>query len=151
MEAWTLSSALAAVWPATSAVPFRVFAAIAAFVAGVAARPAAFSRHQLSAAPVAGALAPVSAGAFVVPGPASRVAFLAVAGIPGPAAGSQCLEEPGVLQAEGRADERQCWGGEARCSLDAQRACFPLAELRHDWRQGDKALLPVWPVRRRGR
>ena len=45
----------------------------------------------------------------------------------------------------------QAGQGERHCSLDARPAYWPLAERRHDWLEGYKALLPLWPVRRRGR
>ena len=150
-EAWTLSGALVVVCPPTSAAPSRVFAAFAGSVVGVAALPAGFSCHQPSVAPLAGAPALVSAGASAVPGPASRAACPAVAGISGLAAGSLCWEQPSVPQAEGRQDDVRCWCGEARCSLDAERAYSPLVELRHAWREDGKARLLVWPIRRRGR
>jgi hypothetical protein len=39
------------------------------------------------------------------------------------------------------------WREAERCSLDERLAYWPLAELRHDWLEGYKALPPVWPVR----
>src|SRR5712692_5353141 len=78
-EAWTGFGSVAAVSPASAAAAVRVFAAIAVFVAGGAALPAAFSLHRLSVAPDAGVPAPAFAGASVVPVPALRIAFLAAA------------------------------------------------------------------------
>ena len=40
---------------------------------------------------------------------------------------------------------------ERRCSPDAPRAYWPLAELRHSWPEGYKVLLPLSLVRLRGR
>jgi hypothetical protein len=51
---------------ATSVAPVRVFAAIAASVAGAAVRPAAFSIHQPSAVPTAGGPAPAAAAGVSV-------------------------------------------------------------------------------------
>ena len=37
-------------------------------------------------------------------------------------------------------------GGEEHYSLDAEPGCWRVAQLRHDWPEGYKALLPLWPV-----
>jgi hypothetical protein len=43
----------------------------------------------------------------------------------------------------------QAGRGERHCSPDARPAHWPLAdELQHDWLEGYKALLRLWPVRR---
>jgi hypothetical protein len=42
-------------------------------------------------------------------------------------------------------------GRRERCSLDARLAHWPMAQLRHDWLEGYKALPLLWPVRLRGR
>src|ERR1700730_6467149 len=100
-EAWAgLDAEGAAAAPVASVAAGRVFALTAAFVAGAAARFAAFSPHWPSVAPTAGDPAPAFAGASVVPGPASRVIFLVPAGISGPPWGSPYLADSCVQQAE---------------------------------------------------
>jgi hypothetical protein len=95
-EAWTHSGAVAvavavaAASPATSAAAGRVFAPIAASVACAAVRSAGASRHQPSVASAVDGPAPVSAGVSVVPDPASRLDFPAVAHISCLALGSRC-------------------------------------------------------------
>src|SRR5216684_2847268 len=107
------ASAAAAVSPASAAAAVRVFAAIAVFVAGGAALPAAFSLHRLSVAPDAAV-------------PALRIAFLAAADTSGLASGCPCLEHWVVQQVEDREDGRACWV-EKHCSLDGS----PDAKLSH--------------------
>ena len=41
--------------------------------------------------------------------------------------------------------------GERRWSLDARLVYWPMAQLRHDWLEGYKVLLLLWPVQLRGR
>src|SRR6266849_4600959 len=147
------ASAAAAVSPASAAAAVRVFAAIAEFVAGGAALPAAFSLHRLSVAPDAGVPAPAFAGASVVPVPALRIAFLAAADTSGLASGCPCLEHWVVQQVEDREDGRACWV-EKHCSLDgspdAKLSHWCAPDFCHDSLEEYKAHPPLWPVRRRG-
>jgi len=90
---------LAVVFLATSVAPLFVFAAIAAFAAGVFAQAAGFSCCPTALASV-DAPAPVSAGASAGPVLASHRAFAALAGISCPVldflywkrSGVQCVE-----------------------------------------------------------
>jgi hypothetical protein len=148
--AWADSGSLVAVFPATSVAAVRVFAVIAASVAGAAALPAAFSPHQRSVAPTAGGPVPVSAGVSAVPVPASQIAFPAVAGTSGPPSGCLYSERWVLQQAEGRLDGLGCWV-EQRCSLDAELPHCRAADFHHDWLEEYKVPLPLWLVRRRGR
>ena len=101
-EAWTDSGSVAAVCSVTSLAAVRVFAPIAASVAGAGVLAAVFSRHQPSVVPAAGVPGPASVGVSVAPGPASRLAFPVVAGSSGLASHSLCLEQRGVCWAAGR-------------------------------------------------
>src|SRR5208337_733853 len=95
-------SAVAAVSAATSVVVVRVFAAIAASVAGGAALLVAVLPHWRSVALVAGVPAPASVEACPAPVAASRMSFPAAAGTSGPASGCRYLERWAVKQVEGR-------------------------------------------------
>ena len=130
-EACADSRSLVAVFPATSVAAVRVFAVIAAFVAGAAALPAAFSPHQRSVATTAGGPVPASAGVSAVPVPASQIAFPAAAGTSGPPSGWLYSERWVVRRAEGPLDGLGCWV-EQRCSLDAELPHCPAADFRHD-------------------
>ena len=111
------ASAGAAVSPASAVAAVPVFAAFAAFVAGGAALPAAFSPHRLSVVPLAGLPGPAFAGASVVPVPVSRIASLAAAGTSDPASGCLYLEDRDVQLGEGRGDGQAGWV-EKPCCLD---------------------------------
>ena len=75
---------------ASAAVAVRVFPPSAGFVADVCFLPAAFSRHPLFGAPVAGAPDPASVGVFGDPVLAGSKVFPADAGISGPDWDSPC-------------------------------------------------------------
>src|SRR6266849_968306 len=139
-----LGSAVA-VSPASAAAAVRVFAAIAEFVAGGAALPAAFSLHRLSVAPDAGVPAPAFAGASVVPVPALRIAFLAAADTSGLASGCPCLEHWVVQQVEDREDGRACWV-EKHCSPDAKLSHCCAPDFCHDSLEEYKTHPPLWPL-----
>src|SRR6266581_7976540 len=85
-----------AVFPATAAAAGSAFAAIAQFVAGAAARPAAFCFHPHAVWRVADVLVPAAAEVFAALCPAVNTTFPAVAGIFGLAWGSPYLEEKGA-------------------------------------------------------
>src|SRR5713226_5526213 len=121
-----------------------------ATVTAAASRPSSAVRPFASSLP---ASAPRAAGAVV---PAPDASFPQEEECAG-AANARSAEEFATAE-QARAGwfpaqwaAAQACRGEQRCSLDARPAYWPLAELRHDWLEGYRAPLPLWPVRRRGR
>ena len=132
-----------AVSPARAAVAVRVFAAIAGFAAGGAARLAAFYFGRAVAAPSSGVPDPVSAEASAAPFPGLRTVFPAAVDISGRSCYCRFEAERDAATAGG------LWDGRGAC---CRRRVAVRAVLRLDDSQEDcRARLPPWRVRRRGR
>jgi len=143
------SCSVAVVFAATAVAAGRVFVPVAGSAVGAAARSAAVSLHQPLVAPSSGVPVPAFAGVSVVPDPASRRAFPAVADISYQPSGSPWSVEQDVLWVGGREDGLRWWDG--YWILESGTARRLAAERRDDWMEASKRLLLSWRVRLRGR